>query len=392
LEASLTAAYNWVCAAQDANRDGGVAGRYNLARGWSASYPETTGYIIPTFLHYALARQEPAARDRAVRMADWEIEVQLPSGAVRSGMMNARPAPAVFNSGQVLFGWIAAYAATNDERYADAATHAAEWLTNVQDQDGAWRRHLSLLTTSSVQAYNARSAFGLALVGDRLNQRRWTDAAVANCDWTLRQQQSNGWFASNAFSDEEDPLLHNIGYVLEGVLGVGELLQREDYVQAVIKGTTPLIDAYDRDGKLKGRYDRDWRASVRWRCLTGEAQVALVMLRVARLTGDSTYLATATALLNDLSRVQDVRTTRPESHGAIAGSYPLWGGYGPFNYLNWAAKFFIDALMLHLLSVDVQHLPEKAGHRGWNANASIKGAGVPQCPLDNAAIHDIAFP
>ena len=357
LDASLQAAYEWLCAAQDATDDGGVAGCYNLATGWSASYPETTGYIIPTFLHYATARSIPNARDRALRMADWEVEVQLPSGAVRSGMMSERAGPAVFNTGQVLFGWMAAYSATGAERYARSATQAANWLASEQDEDGAWRRHLSLLTTSTVQTYNVRTAWGLAIAGHSLGEKRWVDAALANCDWALRQQQPNGWFAANAFSDNEDPLLHTIGYTLEGLLGIGELLQREHCVRAVIQGMEPLLEAHARDGVLKGRYDANWRASVSWRCLTGEAQVALVMLRLARLTGEQKYGTTAAALLQGVSGLQDVRSTHAESRGGVSGSEPLWGGYGPFNYLNWAAKFFIDALLLQLQGVDVQRLP-----------------------------------
>ena len=31
--------------------------------------------------------------------------------------------------------------------------------------------------------------------------------------------------------------------------------------------------------------------------------------------------------------------------GAVAGSYPIWGGYGAYEYLNWAAKFTADALL-----------------------------------------------
>ena len=359
LDASLQAAYEWLCAAQDSTGDGGVAGCYNLATGWSASYPETTGYLIPTFLHYAAARGVHDARNRALRMADWEVDVQLPSGAVRSGMISGKKGPAVFNTGQVLFGWMAAYATTRDERYARSTTHAANWLTSVQDDDGAWRQHLSLLTTSTVQTYNVRAAWGLAMAGHGLGEKRWVDAAVANCDWALRQQHPNGWFAANAFSDEENPLLHTIGYVLEGLLAVGELLQRERCIRAVVQGMEPLLDAYDRDGVLKGRYDRHWRASVSWRCLTGEAQVALVMLRLARLTGEQKYNTIAASLLQGLSRLQDLRSTHAESYGGISGSEPLWGGYGPFNYLSWAAKFLMDALLLQLLSVDVQWLPEK---------------------------------
>jgi len=361
LERSLDAAYAWLCAAQDASPDGGVAGCYNLLKGWGGSYPETTGYIIPSFFHYSETRQSPEARRRALRMADWECEVQLPSGAVRSGMLGVQAAPAVFNTGQVLFGWVAAYAATGDMRYARSAVSAAEWLTGAQDDDGAWRKHLSVLTSSTVQAYNVRAAWGLALAGRELNESRWVQAAIRNCDWTLAQQAENGWFAFNAFSDAEDPLLHTIGYVLEGLLGAGQLLGRETYVRAAGKGARPLMEIYRRTGILRGRYDRRWNAAASWRCLTGEAQIALVLQRLANITGDAIYAETARLLLEGIARLQDAESPYPESRGAVFGSEPIWGGYGPFNYLNWAAKFFMDALMLQLYNVDVQEQP--AGQR-----------------------------
>ncbi|MCP5002594.1 MAG: hypothetical protein GY941_01390, partial [Planctomycetes bacterium] len=45
----------WLGRAQDhsASADGGVARHYSLVTGWAPSYPETTGYIIPTMLDYA---------------------------------------------------------------------------------------------------------------------------------------------------------------------------------------------------------------------------------------------------------------------------------------------------------------------------------------------------
>ncbi|MBC8072612.1 MAG: hypothetical protein IAG13_30100, partial [Deltaproteobacteria bacterium] len=39
-------------------------------------------------------------------------------------------------------------------------------------------------------------------------------------------------------------------------------------------------------------------------------------------------------------------TTDAETRGAIKGSHPIWGGYSPFTYPNWATKFFVDALLL----------------------------------------------
>ena len=32
--------------------------------------------------------------------------------------------------------------------------------------------------------------------------------------------------------------------------------------------------------------------------------------------------------------------------GGIQGSHPIHGGCAPFSYLSWAAKFFIDAILL----------------------------------------------
>ena len=39
--------------------------------------------------------------------------------------------------------------------------------------------------------------------------------------------------------------------------------------------------------------------------------------------------------------------------GGVKGSFPVSGGYGPYEYLNWAAKFFVDA---NLLEASVKEL------------------------------------
>jgi hypothetical protein len=351
---SLDAAYRWLCAAQDAAGDGGVAGWYHLAEGWSASYPETTGYIIPTFLRYAALTGTADARVRALRMAEWETEVQMPTGAVRSGLVSHPVGPAVFNTGQVLFGWAAACHATRDERIARAAARAGEWLLEQQDEDGAWRKNLSLLARGSVHTYNVRSAWGLALAGHALGEKRFIDAARRNCDWALRQQRENGWFAHTGFTDGEDPLLHTIGYVLEGLLGMGLLLGEDRYIEAARKGVVPLVELWSQGRGLRGRYDAHWKPTVGWRCLTGEAQVALVLHRLARFMGVASYAETGRGILEGLTRIQDVAGPFEGTRGALPGSQPLWGAYCPFVYINWASKFFMDALILQIFGVDVE--------------------------------------
>ncbi|CAM5364675.1 hypothetical protein [Rhodanobacter lindaniclasticus] len=138
----LQAAAEWLMRAQDASGCGGVSAAYDVAkRQWTGAYPETTGYIIPTFFRYADFSGNPEYRERAVRMAAWESDIQLPDGGVRAGTMDApQIVPTIFNTGQVLFGWLAAWKQTQDTRFRDSAVRSADWLVAAQDPDGAWRR------------------------------------------------------------------------------------------------------------------------------------------------------------------------------------------------------------------------------------------------------------
>src|SRR4030088_3279559 len=74
----------WLLDAQRA--DGGIAAYYSLLKGYSESYPEVTGYIIPTlfdyshseFAHSTKGETATVAADRAIH---WLLSVQMPSGA-----------------------------------------------------------------------------------------------------------------------------------------------------------------------------------------------------------------------------------------------------------------------------------------------------------------------
>ena len=76
----VEAAIAWLSRAQDAiPSDGGVSRSYSFIynpyfqkQGWVASYPETTGYIIPTMFDYAQISGRRDLFERALRMADWE--------------------------------------------------------------------------------------------------------------------------------------------------------------------------------------------------------------------------------------------------------------------------------------------------------------------------------
>lgn len=360
LEDSLDLTWRWLRRAHDATPDDGVSAMFSLAVGWTASYPETTGYLIPTLLAYARSEEQPEALERALRMARWECDVQLPDGAVRSGWMSDPPAPAVFNTGQVLFGWLAAAREAEREgeaadaaRFRDSAARAARWLVEHQDEDGAWRRNLSASATSPVQAYNVRAAWGLGLAGEALGERAWVEAAERSARWTLSRQDRDGWFADMEFLPGEPPPLHTIAYVLEGLVGLGQLLKDERFVLSAGRAATPLAEALELGVTPAGAYDAGFAPAVRWRCLTGEAQLSLVLGRLARHTRrHAAWRALARKLLEGLVRLQP--RSGEDVKGALAGSEPIWGAYCGFSYPNHAAKFLLDALLLELRDLDVQ--------------------------------------
>jgi hypothetical protein len=74
--------------------------------------------------------------------------------------------------------------------------------------------------------------------------------------------------------------------------------------------------------------------------------MALLWLRFYGLSGDASYLEAARQAIAFVATTQDLHTSNANVRGAIAGSYPIYGRYGRFTYPNWAAKFFIDALLV----------------------------------------------
>ena len=347
VEQALAGAADWLCAAQDAGTDGGVAAWFDLKRSsWKGAYPETTGYIIPTFFDYAEFVGRGEFRERALRMACWESAVQLPDGGVRAGTIDSTPvAPTVFNTGQVLFGWSRCLRETDDARWRRSLVAAGEWLLKAQDADGHWRRFASPFAARQINSYNTRTAFGLARAGVLLGRADFIDCAHANVQVVLSQAHANGWLDHNCLDDDSRPLTHTIAYSIRGILEVGLITNDAGAVTAATRMAESVAAAQRGDGALPGRLDGSWRPAARWSCVTGNAQMAINWLRLAE-SGDRRFVANA-AQANRFNRsVQDVQCKTAGVRGGIKGSHPIDGGYMTYRYPNWAAKFFMDALML----------------------------------------------
>jgi uncharacterized protein YyaL (SSP411 family) len=369
ISAHLGAAITWLKRAQDATGNGGVAQTFLVRqRKWAPAYPETTGYIIPTLYRYSALTGDADAATRARRMADWECDVQLPDGGVLAGALGTSDQPTVFNTGQVLFGWVRAYEVEGDERYREAAVRAADWLCKAQDADGCWRRFGSPFTATAVNLYNTRTAWGLALVHGITNESRLLDAAVRNVEWALAQAHPNGWMPHNCLGDDRQPYVHTIAYAMRGFLEVGVYASREDFIDQAKRIGDAVLARLPPDGALPGRFDAAWNPTVRWSCLTGNCQMAINWARLHQLTGDQRYRK-AVSRVNRFTCSTQRLDGNDDERGGIKGSHPIHGGYHPWQYPNWAAKFFADALMMEMLitqSTDHARLPSDTAGKYWS--------------------------
>lgn len=361
------AALAWLCRAQDATPDDGFSHSYRLAgntrrasKGWLPSYPEVTGYIIPTLYAAAALLGKRELAERAERAARWEIEIQLPSGAVMAGPLGRPVSPAIFNTGQVIFGWLSACRATGDGDFADAALRAGNFLVESLDEDGHWRRNQSPLVQPGRALYNARTAWALAEAGLLLDEPNFTDAARRALRAIAREQHPSGWLPHCCLSDHERPLLHTVAYAARGLLEGGRLLEDDHLVSRAISAAEPLLERVQENGWMAGRFAADWSPAAEWSCLTGQAQMASVWMRLAAITSDQSWLAPVPRVLHFLKTTQNRTSRNPGLRGGVKGSAPLTGEYGRLSVLSWATKFFVDALLRDELAE--QRAPEVQQH------------------------------
>jgi hypothetical protein len=343
IDAVVDACMAWLVRAQEQSptHDGGVARDFSLLRGWSSSYPETTGYIAPTFFEYAELRALPGVADRAFRMLDWLVSIQFPEGAFQGGRVDMHPkVPVTFNTGQILLGLAAG--ARRREQYVEPMRKAAAWLRDTQDVDGCWRRHPSPFAADGEKSYETHVAWGLFEAARILPDEGFAESAQRNIRWTIGRQSGNGWIADCCLNDAEAPLSHTLGYALRGLVEAFRFTRSEEFLRAARRTSDALVQVISPDGRLAGRLHEDWTAAVSWTCPTGSVQIAHSLLLLYSETGCRAYLDAGRALNAFVRRT--VRTDgNVDTRGGVKGSFPIHGDYERYEYLSWAAKFCVDS-------------------------------------------------
>ncbi|MDZ7617399.1 MAG: prenyltransferase/squalene oxidase repeat-containing protein, partial [Patescibacteria group bacterium] len=293
---------------------------------------------------------------RAAGMLDWLVSIQLADGAFQGGCIGQEPVqPAVFDTGQILLGLAAGVAEFSEDRYKQSLHRAAGWLLDRQASDGSWPQEVSPCALPGPKAYETHVAWGLLEAGRVSGNTAYVDAALGNVRWAIGHQHANGWFEKCCLTNPAQPLTHTLGYALRGVLEAYRVTHAGQYLDSAERTASGLLSALQADGGIPGRLNSQWRPAARWVCLTGNVQIAICWFMLHRFTGKDNYLHAA-KLANAFVR-RTVRTTGPEEQrGGVKGAFPVAGEYGRYQYLNWAAKFFIDA---HVLESDLTGSPQE---------------------------------
>lgn len=347
LDEHLRAALGWLKRASQAVDGQGISKGYDLLRSrWFPAYPETTGYTIPTLINAARFLGQEEWRAFAFRQAEFLLgQVTVGGGVVYWDRGSGRsPQPVIFDTGQVLFGWLAAYREGGDERFLRAAARSGDWLAQHQDPAGMWKEYQHL---GVYKVIDARVAWALLELQRITGQPAHRAAAVRHLDWVLTQQDADGWYHRCAFRPQDDPLTHTIAYTAEGLYRSGELLGEDRYLQAGKRTADRLLELQRPDGGLVSTYASGWRASDASSCLTGNVQMSDLWLALALRYRQDVYRTASLKALEFVCKTQDLHTGNLNVRGGISGSFPIYGPYERFKYPEWAAKFFISAILWH---------------------------------------------
>jgi hypothetical protein len=339
----LNSAIEWLKRAQDSTGDGGVSGGYFENIGWDASYPETTGYIIPTFFDYANYAQDSDCRTRAVKMGEYLLSIQLESGAFKRGSLGAFPigGPEVFDTGQILQGLIRCYQETQEERFYKSAVKAGDWIVEAQESNGSWVKYSY---HDIAHTFYTRVAINLLELNEISEKKKYREAAYRNIEWALTKCNIYGWYedCGAEISLMSSPWTHFIAYATEGILTCGIKFRNQDFILSAKKTMDALLDRLNVDGWIKGSYDEKWKSIDRYSCLVGDAQIALNWLKLFEITHSREYLDGAIILNQYLKSTQRLYDLNKGIQGGIKGSHPIHGKYNHHRYINWAAKYFAD--------------------------------------------------
>jgi len=340
------AGLDWLVRSIEVTADGGSAAYYSRIfkplKGWQLAYPETTGYIIVTLLDYHTIYPKRGLKKYALSCADWICTLQMKNGALPGGV-GITDTPSIFNTGQMLFGLLAAYEETQKEIYFTTLKRATNWLVNSLEVDGSWQ--LGAYIPGWVPSYYTRVVWAVLWANQHLKDAVIEEKMRTALNFYQQRIQKNLVVKDWAFESGKKAFTHTIAYTIRGFLESAVLLKDKNLQDQAFQLGEKIMRLRELRGRMAGAYGAGWEGDFSFTCVTGNAQLSIILSRMYQLSGDLRYLNTSLKIFEDVVYKQVVSRNK-NTNGAVPGSTPFHGKYLYFRYPNWAAKFYLDAYRL----------------------------------------------
>jgi hypothetical protein len=307
--------------------------------GWSAAYPETTGYIIETLLDYHRLTGEQWLYDYAINAAHWICTLQKSNGALPGGL-GEDGEESIFNTGMMLFGLNRTYLLTQEEVFKNTIEKAVNWLMESLESDFSWKKGAYI--KGYIPTYYTRVVWAVLESNKILQRTDIQEAMKKSLAFYKSFVNINHSIKNWAFEPQKPAFTHTIAYAQRGFLESGNILNDAESIAIAQNIALKINELIEKNGKIAGAYDEQWTPNHQYVCLTGNAQLSLNAARLYAITKDDFYLILAKKIFTTVENAPS-RLPIKGYRGGIAGSYPAWGDYRKMSYPNWAAKFWLDA-------------------------------------------------
>lgn len=272
------------------------------------SYPEVTGYIIPSLLLCG-------EKSLATEYGRWLASIQNADGSFPNPNRSGSYA---FDTGQVLRGWISLL--PEMPQLEPHIQKACNWLVNNSSAKGRlpvppaisdWSLGDRGFINESVHLYALPPIQTIAnLFGDKKLSsfvRHSVSYYLNNCN-PLQFAQPN-------------MLSHIFCYIQEALFDLGE-------EEAAFKGMSSLAALQHTDRAVPAYFD------VKWVCTPGQLQAAIVWYKLNQFEKSETLLK----FINEFKNPS----------GCFFGSYGFGADYFNSEEISWVAKFYLDAFHLRV--------------------------------------------
>lgn len=278
--------------------------------GKKKGYPEVTGYYIPTLIRWGY-------RDMAIKYAEWLLNIQKQDG---SWYDTDDQAPYIFDTAQILKGLLAVWDIYPDKKAVEQAiVRGVDWILSCMTQEGrlitpdetCWGDNKDMCS----ELIHLYCLSPIIEAGNRLHNEEYGQKAKR----ILEYYKNNYYEKIMNFS----LLSHFYAYVMESLVDLGEIDMAREAMQKIVKlqKKTGAVPAYN---------------NVDWVCSTGLFQFSLVWFRLGDVEHGNKAFEYACKLQNE--------------SGGWFGSYLAEynpdevNDYFPQEEISWANKYFLDAL------------------------------------------------